>query len=263
MARLTVDVDPVNFFDFCEGFVMRIVPAVLCLGLVAASALAAGYDHTDKSDLLTARLRVPEAAMAIMPLKDLILKQFQKDAASAKSAAADEKKDNSAFRAFEIDAQWRVTFENAAVISLSANIYKNFGGAHPNQEYATIVWDKAANRVVPLEGLFAKGQSGAALHAIADAATKSWVSIHAKRSSEAASKETRQMAAEGIQPDAAHLAHYALTYAKGENHANGIVLLYGAGEVWSHAEGDYRLSAPVSVFAQYLTPQWKQVFAVQ
>jgi hypothetical protein len=40
-----------------------------------------------------------------------------------------------------------------------------------------------------------------------------------------------------------------LTYARGENHTNGIVLLYCAGEVWSHAEGDYRISVPVSVFA--------------
>jgi hypothetical protein len=51
-----------------------------------------------------------------------------------------------------------------------------------------------------------------------------------------------------------------LTYAKGQTAANGIVLLYGAGQVWPHVLGDFRLAVPAAVFTKYLAPQWKDVF---
>ena len=50
-------------------------------------------------------------------------------------------------------------------------------------------------------------------------------------------------------------------YAKGQTSANGILLLYGAGQVWPHVIGDFRLAVPAAVFKPYLLPQWKGVFA--
>lgn len=61
-------------------------------------------------------------------------------------------------------------------------------------------------------------------------------------------------------PDAEKRKTYARTYAKGQVTANGIVLLYGAGQVWPHVLGDFRLSVPAAVFAKYLAPQWKTLF---
>lgn len=43
----------------------------------------------------------------------------------------------------------------------------------------------------------------------------------------------------------------------GQAAANGIVLLYGAGQVRPHGLGDFRLPAPSAVLAKYLTPQWR------
>ena len=51
-----------------------------------------------------------------------------------------------------------------------------------------------------------------------------------------------------------------MTYAKGSSAANGIVLLYGAGQVWPHVLGDFRLAVPANVFGKYLKPQWKALF---
>jgi hypothetical protein len=68
------------------------------------------------------------------------------------------------------------------------------------------------------------------------------------------------MAGQGIGADPDKLKSYALTYAKGQTRANGIVLLYGAGEVWPHVLGDFRLAVPAAVFSKYLAPQWKLVF---
>ena len=65
---------------------------------------------------------------------------------------------------------------------------------------------------------------------------------------------------QGIGADEKKLGHYALTYAKGDAKANGIVLLYGPGETWPHVLGDFRLSIPVAVFRDYLTPAWRAEF---
>jgi hypothetical protein len=233
--------------------------ALVCLGLAAAPALGADYDKTEKSPLYELRLRVPEAAMTIMQLKDKILALYKADADEAKSDAKDDREDNPNFRPYIVDTVWRVTFEDNAVLSLSAEINSDTGGAHPNEAFQTLVWDKKANRTVPVEALFQPDQAKAALTAIADAASKAWTRTYIQRSGEKPAPNA-DMAGQGIGADPDKLKNYALTYAKGQTRVNGIVLLYGAGEVWPHVLGDFRLAVPAAVFAKYLTSQWKLVF---
>ncbi len=152
-----------------------------------------------------------------------------------------------------------MTFENDAVLSLSAEINADTGGAHPNEAFQTLVWDKKANRAVPVDALFQPDQAKAALTAIADAASKAWTRTYIQRSGEKPGPNA-DIAGQAIGADPEKLKNYALTYAKGQTRANGIVLLYGAGEVWPHVLGDFRLTVPAAVFAKYLTPQWKLVF---
>jgi Deacetylase PdaC len=237
-----------------------LLAAAICLGLVAAPALAADYDTTEKSSLYELRLRVPEAAMTIMPLKEKILALYKTDADEAKSEARDDQEGNPNFRRYTVDTVWRVTFENDAVLSLSAEINADTGGAHPNQAFQSLVWDKAANRIVPIEALFQPDQIKAALNAITDAAIKAWTKTYVQRSGQQPGPET-DAAKEGIAAEPQKLGNYVLTYAKGQTAANGIVLLYGAGQAWPHVLGDFRLAVPAAIFAKYLTPQWKAVFS--
>ena len=234
--------------------------ACLGLGLVMAPAMGADYDKTDKSPLYELRLRVPAAAMDIAPLKDRILALYKADADQARGDAKDDKVGNPDFHPYDIDSNWRVTYESDAVLSLSAEIDADTGGAHPNQGFETIVWDKKAARAIPIDALFAPDQAKAALAAIADAASKTWAKTYTQRSGQKPGPDA-DMAKDGIGADAEKLGTYALTYAKGQTNANGIVLLYGAGQVWPHVLGDFRLSVPAAVFAKYLAPQWKAVFA--
>jgi hypothetical protein len=97
------------------------------------------------------------------------------------------------------------------------------------------------------------------LTAIAGAASEAWDRIYTQRSDQKPGPNA-DMAKDGIGADAQKLKTYALTYAKGETRANGIVLLFGAGEVWPHVLGDFRLSVPASVFAKFLAPQRKPIF---
>ena len=237
-----------------------LLAAAICLGLIAAPALAADYDTTEKSLLYELHLRVPAAAMSIVPLKAKILALYKTDADQAKSDAKEDKEGNPSFHPYSVDTVWRVTFENDAVLSLSAEINADTGGAHPNQAFQTLVWDKAGNRAVPIEALFQPDQAKAALNAIAEAAIKAWTKAYVQRSGQQPGPET-DVAKDGIAADPQKLGNYALTYAKGQTTANGIVLLYGAGQAWPHVLGDFRLAVPAAVFAKYLTPQWKAVFS--
>jgi hypothetical protein len=233
--------------------------AAALLALTAAPALGADYDSAEKSPLYELYLRVPAAAMTIAPLKDKILALYKADADQAKRDAREDKQDNPSFHPYSIDTVWRVTFESEAVLSLSADTNADTGGAHPNEGFQTLVWDKQANRAVPVEALFAPDQVKAALGAIADAATKAWSKTYVQRSGQQPGPEA-DVARDGIAADPDKLKNYALTYAKGQTTANGIVLLYGAGQAWPHVLGDFRLAVPASVFAKYLAPQWKAVF---
>src|ERR1700742_1122360 len=146
--------------------------ALAGLALAAAPALGADYDATEKSPLYELHLRVPATAMTIAPLKAKILALNKTDADQAKSDAREDRECNPSFHPYSVDTVWRVTFENGAVLSLSAEINADTGGAHPNQAFQTLVWDKAANRTVPIEALFQPDQLKAALNAIADAAIR-------------------------------------------------------------------------------------------
>jgi hypothetical protein len=226
--------------------------------LASSVAFAAAYDKTEKNKLYTLRLRVPEAALAIPALKSEIMARWKRDSDSLKSDAKTDKDADPQFNPFMLDTQWRVTFEDPNVISLSANSFIDENGAHPNGAFDSIVWDKKASRAVPFENLFVPGQRKAAFTAIAASARKTWVATITKRSDGEA--PVPGMVDDGIGADPNKLGHYALIYAKGDSHPNGIVLLYGAGEIWPNAAGDFRLVIPVSVFRAYLTPEWKARF---
>jgi hypothetical protein len=184
------------------------------LVLAAAPALGSDYDATEKSPLYELRLRVPATAMTLVPLKDKILALYKADADQAKSDAKDDKESNPSFNPYSIDTLWRVTFENNAVLSLSAEINSDTGGAHPNQAFQTLVWDKKANRAVPIEALFQPDQLKAALTAIAAAAAQAWNRSYTERSGQKPGPDT-DLAKGGIGAEPAKLATFALIHAKG------------------------------------------------
>ena len=91
------------------------------------------------------------------------------------------------------------------------------------------------------------------------AAAKTWTRIYIQRSGQKPGPDA-DLADAGIGADTEKLKTYALTYARGQTSANGIVLLFGAGQVWPNVLGDFRLAVPAGVFAKYLAPRWREVF---
>src|SRR5262249_18011267 len=163
--------------------------------------------------------------------------------------AKDDKEGNPHFHPYTIDTIWRVTFENETVLSLSGDTEADTGGAHPHQAFPTIVWDKKAGQSVPIEALFAPAHGKTAPKNTEDAAAKTWTKIYTERSGQPPGQDA-DLTETGIGAEAEKLKNYALIYAKGQAAANGIVLLYGAGQAWPHVLGDFRLAVPAAVFKQ-------------
>ncbi|HVW73557.1 MAG TPA: hypothetical protein VHC39_07950 [Rhizomicrobium sp.] len=237
----------------------RATVAVMFLaGLMTAPAWAADYSKSEKTALYQTSLKVPAAASAIPPLQAEILRRFQLQAKTVKDDALDDKKaapEN--FHPYMLDTQWRVTFESARIISLSGLSFVDENGAHPNDSFDTIVWDKTAKRAVKLPELFVKEKLPAALRGIAEYAK---TALRKKFPREEGQPADYDPVEGNIAADPEKLGQYALTYARGETRANGIVLLWGAGEAWPHVMGDIRISIPVSVFGSDLAPQWAAEF---
>jgi hypothetical protein len=234
--------------------------ALAGLVALASPALGADYDKSEKTPLYELRLRVPAAAMAIPALRDRIMALHKTDADQTRSDAKEDKDSDPVFHPYDVETTWRVTFESSAVISLSGSTFADTGGAHPNSGFQTLVWDKNANRAVAITDLFAPAQVKPALAAIADAATRSWTRIYRQRTGREPGPDADQ-ARDGIGPEAKKLETYALTYEKGQTHASGIVLLYGAGQVWPHVLGDFRVPVPAAIFSRYLYARWQPTFA--
>jgi len=230
----------------------------LLAGVVSAPAWGAGYSKDEKTGAYELSLKIPEAPLAIPALKAEILRRFQLASKTVKDEAVEDKRDAPAyFHPYLLDTEWRVTFESPHVLSLSGLNVTDNGGAHPTNDYDTIVWNKTSGRTVALPELFAKASLPAALHGIAEHAEASFRKRFPREDGQPADYDP----VEGnIAADPAKLGHYALTYAQGETKANAIVLLWGAGEPWPNVMGDIKLSVPVAVFRPYLAPEWAAEF---
>ena len=218
----------------------------------------AGYHTDQKTSDYELSLMIPDAAAAIPALKGEILRRFEAAAKIVKDNAVEDKEaDPQNFHPYSFHSEWRVTFDSPRVISLSASNDTYNGGAHPSDDYDTIVWDKNAGTAVALSDLFAKADRAAALRSIAEHAKASFRKKFPHEEGQPADFDP----VEGnIAADPEKLGHYALTYAKGETKANGIVLLWGAGAPWPNVMGDIKLSIPAAVFRKYLVPQWATEF---
>jgi hypothetical protein len=230
----------------------------LLVAVAAAPAWAGAYSVDRKTAAYELSLTVPDAAAAIPTLRAEILHRFQ---AASKSIAADavedRREDPQHFHPYLFETDWRVTFDSPRVISLSGVSVVDEGGAHPSDDYDTVVWDKAAARPAALADLFVMADLPAALEAIAEHAR---AALRKKFPHEEGQPVDYDPVEGNIAADPAKLGHYALTYAKGETKANGIVLLWGAGAPWPNVIGDIKLSIPVTVFRKYLAPRWAAEF---
>ncbi len=234
---------------------------VLC-SLGAAVYSSNSYQKIEKTKLYTLRLDIPKEILPITPLKNDLLERFKVASNEIKKNANEVKSERQGyFPPLTLETKWQVTFENAAVLSVSGMSYEYQGGAHPDTYFEAVVWDKKSRQAIPITNFFNENQTNLALKAIAEEAQKSWIKIYSERSHEAPTADLIEQSKQGIKPEAQFLKNYVLTHSKGAAKANGIMLLYGTGEIWPYVLGEFRIPVSQATFYQYLKPEWRSIFS--
>lgn len=201
----------------------------------------------------------PAAAAAIPGLKSWldadIAKQQSRLAKEARAAAKEAKSGDFPFRPWANGVEWKVVTDLPGWLSLSATVYEDSGGAHPNHGYAALLWDKGAGQQRKAEDLFT---SKAALSAaIREPFCAMLDKERAKRRGEPVVRST-EWPNDCIDPAGSTV----ILGSSDRAHFNRIGVLVGPYEAGPYAEGDYEITLPVDARVMAaVRPEYRAVFA--
>lgn len=219
------------------------------------------YSFASNSDLLEFSYSFPAEAEAIPGLAKALREDQDAALASARADAEDAKADavtnDYPFRTYMWSKQWGVLADTPRLLSLIANLNMYMGGAHGNQGYDTLIWDKANDRPVALVWLFADFAAGMA--AIRDDYCSALNRERAARGAE--------MSDDPDDPFNACPSFDEVTIALGSRDGKAIDTLhvYAAPYVaGSYAEGSYEIDLPVNAaLVEQVKPEFRDAFAVK
>lgn len=202
----------------------------------------------------------PAAAAAIVPLKAWLDadsdKQQTRLAKEARAAAKEAKNENFPFRPWAQGVDWKVVTDLPGWLSLSATVFEDSGGAHPNHGYSAMMWDKGANQKRVAQDLFT---SKAALSsAIREPFCALLDKERAKRRGEPVVR-SNDWPNNCIDPAQSTV----ILGSSDKAHFNRIGILVGPYEAGSYAEGDYEITLPVDARVMAaVRPEYRDSFAL-
>ena len=237
---------------------MKRALALLALALIAASA---PHKVVRKSAALDFSYVWPAEAAAI-PALDLRLyteakrdlAEAQKDAAGDQALAKQQKRD---FHQHFFSMQWTTAGETRRLLVLQNQMGTFTGGAHPNSNFGTLLWDRSLNREIGLNALFSNAGQFTALTRAA----------YCKKLD--AERLKRREGDKLDLPEFNACPKYSeLTIFPGDKNRNGrfdrftfVASPYVAGP---YVEGEYEIMVPVtSVLIAALKPEYRSSFEPQ
>jgi uncharacterized protein YndB with AHSA1/START domain len=143
-------------------------------------------------------------------------------------------------------------------VSIVRSDYTNTGGAHPNSDVNTILWDSAANKRISIRPFFTEtADGGPTMKAIAKAILVSLTAEKKKRdASETATKEWF----ENVQPKLLKIGAVTLAPSTAAGKSSGLTFHYPPTSVGPYAEGEYVAFVPWETLKPYLTPEGAKIF---
>ena len=134
-------------------------PAKVKNAAAPAAPAATARKVEEKSDILDLSYAWPAEAAAIPGLNKQLDEELGRDRVEAQATAKDDKasrgEGGTDFFAHSYSKEWRVAGNTPRLLSVIGEVSTFTGGAHPNSDYDGIIWDRQADREVPLTDLFA------------------------------------------------------------------------------------------------------------
>jgi hypothetical protein len=180
---------------------------------------------------------------------------------NATDAATSRKDDPAAFRngswSFERKYDVRSVVANRYVSVLRSD-YMNTGGAHPNADVDTILWDRAAKKRISIRPFFTETtDNGPTMKAIATAVIASLTIEKKKRGAgETATDEWSK----GIEPKLLKIGAVTLAPSTERSKSSGLTFHYPPYAVGPYVEGQYVAFVPWEILKPYVTPEGAAIF---
>nr|WP_314433250.1 DUF3298 domain-containing protein [uncultured Brevundimonas sp.] len=146
--------------------------------------------------------------------------------------------------------------ESAKLFSLARTNFEYTGGAHPNQTYASVIWDKGLKKRIGVNDLFRPGADLSILDkALCDAA-------NAAKQARSPGSERVSVGGKGMWScPKASATPFVLTPGSTPGKIGGITFLFDSYQIGPHSDGDYWLAVPQAAFRSLLAPAYADEFA--
>lgn len=147
---------------------------------------------------------------------------------------------------------------NDRYVSVVRDDYMNTGGAHPNSDVDTILWDKSAAKRISIRPFFTEtADNGPMLKTTLKAVIASLTTEKKKRGAEeTATSEWFK----GLEPKLLKIGAVTLAPSTEAGKSSGLTFHYPAYAVGPYAEGQYVAFVPWETLKPYLTPEGQAIF---
>ncbi|WP_315719265.1 MULTISPECIES: DUF3298 and DUF4163 domain-containing protein [unclassified Bradyrhizobium] len=236
------------------------------LGLFAASPMIAAEpkpDATINSKAVEANVTLDAEIKADGPLAAYCLADGRKWIdRNAADAAKERKEDPQAFH----DRKW--SFERKyslrsivadRYVSVLRDDYMDSGGAHPNSDVNTILWDKAAAKPISIRPFFTEtADNGPAMKAMLAAII---TSLKAEKKKRDATETATAEWFKGLEPKLLKIGAVTLAPSTEAGKSSGLTFHYPPYAVGPYAEGQYVAFVPWETLKPYLSAEGQAIFA--
>ena len=247
------------FVTFARG--MSLVGAFSCLTLPALAA-EPKPDFAIKTRSIEATVSLDDKIKADPALSADCLAEGKAWAEKNRSDADKERKqDPQMFRngAWSMERKYEVrSVVDGHYASLVRSDYTNTGGAHPNSDVNTILWDSAANKRISIRPFFTEtADGGPAMKAMVKAVLASLTTEKKKR--DAGDTATAEWF-KGVEPKLLKIGAVTLAPSTEAGKSSGLTFHYPPYAVGPYAEGEYVAFVPWETLKPYLTAEGTRIF---
>ncbi len=250
---------------------MKTIRLLLAVGLLAAALGHSARSEDEVKPVAAIKNKAIEASVIV----DAELKAYPKLYANlvaagkremAKWAAEAEKERRSNPDAFSGDRRWYFDrgYSLRSIVGRYVSIVRGDetygGGAHPNHDLNTLLWDATSNKYINIGPFFAKTKDGApALQALAKAIRAALAVEKKARDIVIENPETDSELA-SVKPTLTTIGGIALAPSTAKGKSSGFSVYFSPYAVGSYAEGPYIVFVPWTAFKGELSAQGLALF---
>lgn len=248
-----------------------IIGAGLIVASFLVSGLALGEDKSGKADyalhtkLLDASVTVDASFKKFPGLYEDLLAEGKRQAAKWQAGAEKDKKEYpEIFRDNRRQEYERDYGESSVVAGRYVSVvrldYIDGGGAHPNHETNTTLWDAKAKKRISIRPFFEEtADNGPTLRVLAKAIRAALAVEKRARDIQVADPDTDHDLS-AVKPKLLALGALALAPSTAQGKSSGLIAHFSPYAVGPYVEGSYAVFVPWTAFKTYLSPEGRAIF---